>query len=132
MKEKEQLLPLPPQFEKKSENSPQVNLSAGQDDASAPALPHASAPPQFHIKVNTSSATLETSPAPYQNLPSPPPANGSEHKSTFSQAPETGDQTTGTELTSLNGNSVPEYGGSAGPEPTRYGDWEHKGRCSDF
>lgn len=25
-----------------------------------------------------------------------------------------------------------EYGGPAGPEPTRYGDWEVKGRCSDF
>ncbi|MBT5030984.1 MAG: DUF1674 domain-containing protein [Proteobacteria bacterium] len=26
----------------------------------------------------------------------------------------------------------PEIGGAAGPEPTRYGDWEHKGRCTDF
>jgi hypothetical protein len=25
-----------------------------------------------------------------------------------------------------------EIGGTNGPEPTRYGDWEHKGRCSDF
>jgi hypothetical protein len=25
-----------------------------------------------------------------------------------------------------------EIGGVAGPEPTRYGDWEHKGRCTDF
>jgi hypothetical protein len=25
-----------------------------------------------------------------------------------------------------------EVGGSAGPEPTRYGDWEKGGRCSDF
>lgn len=25
-----------------------------------------------------------------------------------------------------------EIGGTAGPEPTRYGDWEHGGRCSDF
>ena len=25
-----------------------------------------------------------------------------------------------------------EYGGPKGPEPTRYGDWESKGRCSDF
>ena len=25
-----------------------------------------------------------------------------------------------------------EIGGPSGPEPTRYGDWEHKGRCSDF
>lgn len=25
-----------------------------------------------------------------------------------------------------------EYGGPKGPEPTRYGDWERKGRCIDF
>jgi hypothetical protein len=25
-----------------------------------------------------------------------------------------------------------EYGGPTGPEPTRYGDWEQKGRCTDF
>jgi hypothetical protein len=25
-----------------------------------------------------------------------------------------------------------EIGGVTGPEPTRYGDWEHKGRCTDF
>jgi hypothetical protein len=25
-----------------------------------------------------------------------------------------------------------EIGGPKGPEPTRYGDWERKGRCSDF
>ncbi|MCS6890408.1 MAG: DUF1674 domain-containing protein [Rhodovarius sp.] len=25
-----------------------------------------------------------------------------------------------------------EIGGPAGPEPTRYGDWERKGRVSDF
>jgi hypothetical protein len=35
------------------------------------------------------------------------------------------------------GPSIPapmpkEIGGPSGPEPTRYGDWEHKGRCSDF
>ncbi|MCK5546991.1 MAG: DUF1674 domain-containing protein, partial [Rhodospirillaceae bacterium] len=28
--------------------------------------------------------------------------------------------------------SVKEFGGPAGPEPTRYGDWEQKGRCTDF
>ena len=27
---------------------------------------------------------------------------------------------------------VPEIGGPRGPEPTRYGDWERNGRCSDF
>jgi hypothetical protein len=25
-----------------------------------------------------------------------------------------------------------EIGGPRGPEPTRYGDWEKKGRCIDF
>jgi hypothetical protein len=25
-----------------------------------------------------------------------------------------------------------EIGGPKGPEPTRYGDWESNGRCSDF
>jgi hypothetical protein len=25
-----------------------------------------------------------------------------------------------------------EIGGPKGPEPTRYGDWERDGRCTDF
>jgi hypothetical protein len=25
-----------------------------------------------------------------------------------------------------------EIGGQQGPEPTRFGDWEQKGRCTDF
>ena len=29
-------------------------------------------------------------------------------------------------------NGVQEFGGPKGPEPTRYGDWERKGRVSDF
>jgi len=28
--------------------------------------------------------------------------------------------------------TVEEIGGPKGPEPTRYGDWEQGGRCSDF
>ena len=28
--------------------------------------------------------------------------------------------------------STKETGGPPGPEPTRYGDWERKGRCIDF
>lgn len=27
---------------------------------------------------------------------------------------------------------IREIGGPPGPEPTRYGDWERKGRCIDF
>lgn len=29
-------------------------------------------------------------------------------------------------------NSVNERGGPKGPEPTRFGDWESNGRCTDF
>ena len=32
-----------------------------------------------------------------------------------------------------NRSDIPrEINGPKGPEPTRYGDWEQKGRCSDF
>ena len=31
------------------------------------------------------------------------------------------------------GDDLPaEIGGYDGPEPTRFGDWEHQGRCTDF
>ena len=30
------------------------------------------------------------------------------------------------------GQMQKEHGGPKGPEPTRYGDWERKGRCIDF
>jgi hypothetical protein len=29
-------------------------------------------------------------------------------------------------------NKPVEIGGPPGPEPTRYGDWEKRGRCIDF
>jgi hypothetical protein len=29
-------------------------------------------------------------------------------------------------------SGIVELGGPAGPEPTRYGDWEKNGRCIDF
>lgn len=32
----------------------------------------------------------------------------------------------------LDQTEVAEINGSKGPEPTRYGDWERKGRCVDF
>lgn len=35
--------------------------------------------------------------------------------------------------TRTDGSVMPrEINGPKGPEPTRYGDWEQKGRCSDF
>jgi hypothetical protein len=30
------------------------------------------------------------------------------------------------------GEQPKEFGGRAGPEPTRFGDWEKNGRCIDF
>lgn len=35
-------------------------------------------------------------------------------------------------LTPPDAPPVPEAGGPKGPEPTRFGDWERKGRCVDF
>jgi hypothetical protein len=32
----------------------------------------------------------------------------------------------------VDGEMSPEVNGPKGPEPTRYGDWEQKGRCTDF
>ena len=32
----------------------------------------------------------------------------------------------------VDGETPPEVNGPKGPEPTRYGDWEQKGRCTDF
>ena len=39
---------------------------------------------------------------------------------------ETGGQT------ASDGTKANETGGPKGPEPTRYGDWESGGRCTDF
>ena len=36
------------------------------------------------------------------------------------------------QTTNSQGSNPPEFGGADGPDPTRYGDWEHKGRCFDF
>ncbi len=34
--------------------------------------------------------------------------------------------------TPIEQNTTGETGGPKGPEPTRFGDWERKGRCIDF
>ena len=51
------------------------------------------------------------------------------------QVPEAKDKKTQEDkknLTPDTCNLPPEIGGAPGPEPTRYGDWQHKGRTSDF
>ena len=37
-----------------------------------------------------------------------------------------------TETTDHDDERPVEIGGQKGPEPTRYGDWEKNGRCTDF
>jgi hypothetical protein len=37
-----------------------------------------------------------------------------------------------TEGTAIEPKRPREIGGPKGPEPTRYGDWEFNGRCTDF
>jgi len=50
----------------------------------------------------------------------------SEKKNTLKQNPEKNEKPV----------SIPpkpqEIGGQIGPDPTRYGDWEKNGRCTDF
>ncbi len=40
--------------------------------------------------------------------------------------------TDGQAIEKTNKNKQKEIGGQKGPEPTRYGDWEKGGRCTDF
>lgn len=49
--------------------------------------------------------------------------------------PETEQESAGVASGAVAGDSAgskEEIGGPQGPEPTRYGDWEKKGRCIDF
>jgi hypothetical protein len=47
--------------------------------------------------------------------------------------PAAGDQPWSEAPTATAGESKPqELGGREGPEPTRFGDWELRGRCIDF
>jgi hypothetical protein len=48
------------------------------------------------------------------------------------RAPTTADRPQAGRLGGPAQPTVPELGGPEGPEPTRYGDWEKGGRCTDF
>ncbi|MBF0353886.1 MAG: DUF1674 domain-containing protein [Alphaproteobacteria bacterium] len=43
-----------------------------------------------------------------------------------------GNPTSPPDKAGLASDKVSESGGPQGSEPTRFGDWERKGRCSDF
>jgi hypothetical protein len=61
--------------------------------------------------------------SPEKNSPTPPPVPSSERDSRAIPA-ATVDATPAERRR--------EIGGPSGPEPTRFGDWERKGRCIDF
>lgn len=68
--------------------------------------------------------------------------SGKLEKSVTQKSPKTRSSTSGKSATSHvpkakekrtpKSNVRKEIGGTKGPEPTRYGDWEHKGIASDF
>lgn len=47
-------------------------------------------------------------------------------------APAPADQTTTEDEAAAVVDVTEEFGGPKGAEPTRFGDWERNGRCSDF
>ncbi len=67
------------------------------------------------------------------DTPDHPAKPGAETVATEAKAPETKIPETKAEETAKGPEQMPgEIGGPQGPEPTRFGDWEFKGRCSDF
>ena len=75
------------------------------------------------MKISGHSGTLFCMSAPVQQgLPAGEPVNG--------KSP--GDIDKGVRPDSPAETRPREIGGPPGPEPTRYGDWEKRGRCIDF
>ncbi|KAL5999006.1 hypothetical protein ACLOJK_009955 [Asimina triloba] len=69
-----------------------------------------------------------------KSSPPPPPATEVGSSETHSSGEGVGgEEEEGEEETGVHVNEeTGEIGGPKGPEPTRYGDWERGGRCSDF
>jgi hypothetical protein len=66
-----------------------------------------------------------TSPAPSANDPNASP-RPRDDRAASEEIPSGDDRAASEEIPSG------EIGGPSGPEPTRFGDWEKKGRCIDF
>ncbi len=67
-------------------------------------------------------------PAPAKTAPAAPPKPQSQKKVTPAQM----EKAAARRARSGEVNLPKEVGGPEGPEPTRYGDWERNGICSDF
>ncbi|NNC76895.1 MAG: DUF1674 domain-containing protein [Woeseiaceae bacterium] len=60
-------------------------------------------------------------------------ANSSDSKPAAEEQSGSGAESEAGGTAEVAGDSRPiEIGGRAGPDPTRYGDWEKAGRCIDF
>lgn len=59
----------------------------------------------------------------------PPPTSNERSETAESGAEESGMEE---EEDNFRNKNTGELGGPKGPEPTRFGDWERKGRCYDF
>ena len=70
---------------------------------------------------------------PVKTKPTDVPAEGvtSRHDTTPADADASNPQGANSGDTASQ-NLPKEFGGQKGPEPTRYGDWEKNGRCTDF
>jgi len=60
------------------------------------------------------------------------PDTPSSKTGTSSQGEKEAVKDQGTVTSPAKDDVIKEIGGPKGPEPTRYGDWERNGRCSDF
>ena len=73
--------------------------------------------------------------SPEKNSPTPSSVPSTADSSTAADAARSRDS--GAQNPGPNPGAEPsahrrEIGGPSGPEPTRFGDWERKGRCIDF
>jgi len=64
-------------------------------------------------------------------MPKSPSDTGSAKQVTAEKDPKADGAKTGKQSADT-ADTKDEIGGPKGPEPTRFGDWEQKGRCSDF
>jgi len=74
----------------------------------------------------------QSNPASRQSEPaaaSIPAGSSTTSKKNLSSTP---DSAAKLDQSNYDGTLPPETGGQKGPEPTRYGDWEKNGRCTDF
>ncbi|KAK9070424.1 hypothetical protein SSX86_010826 [Deinandra increscens subsp. villosa] len=79
---------------------------------------------------NRSISNSAENPQIHQDSPIDQPETLINEEDKIQKGEDHGEESDGDEL-DIN-KETGEIGGPHGPEPTRYGDWERNGRCSDF